>query len=167
MTSIKLEYPDVFKRKAAYSKEEAPLFVPAQIFTLSDLDKIYVNSQKDDITKMFSDLSIYFQKFTGYEWGNTHYYLQSLFGTLFQFLFTKGGITIWDIRQHQVFVGEYDPARIRMTLDDFEKGIIVCSKCRDKMDYNENKSHRYFAGTYCTKCWEGGMKQIEAKETYD
>lgn len=46
-------------------------------------------------------------------------------------------------------------------------GKMNCSKCKCEIDYKENSRHRYFAGIYCQSCWDGGMKQIEAQETYN
>jgi len=167
MSNFELEYPDTFKRKATYSDKKEPMFEPAQIFSLGDLEKIVNDNLEADLYKLFSDLSAYFQKFTGYQWGNTHYYLHDYSSTLFKFMFGGKDLTIWDIHDFTVYVGKFNRLEIACAIKKYERGIIQCSKCRQDMDFKENRSHRYFAGIYCLKCWEGGMKQIEAKENYN
>ena len=167
MSSFELEYSDIFKTNEMYSKNKVPVFVPAQIFRLASLNKIVKENPGVDLYKVFSDLSVYFQKFTGYQWGNSHYYLQNMSSTLFKFMFAKDHFTVWDISDFTVYVGRFDRNKIADAMSNYDKGIIVCSKCKETMDLKENKSHRYFAGIYCLKCWEGGMKQIEAKENYN
>jgi len=48
----------------------------------------------------------------------------------------------------------------------FCEGYIPCSKC-GKIISTAEIAGRYFAGVYCRDCWEGGVKQMEARETYD
>lgn len=49
----------------------------------------------------------------------------------------------------------------------FQDGKIHCADCGKLMNYEENRSHRYFAGLYCDECWNGKWKAIEAEETYN
>lgn len=52
-------------------------------------------------------------------------------------------------------------------LKDYSKGFIRCSKCKTRIPVSEIAGS-YFAGRYCDECWnKRGMKEIEAKETYD
>ena len=48
-------------------------------------------------------------------------------------------------------------------------GIVRCTGCGDEVHTHSKKNYggRYFAGTYCTKCWEGGVKQKAAAENYN
>ena len=45
----------------------------------------------------------------------------------------------------------------------FKQGLIRCADCGKIMNYEENRSHRYFAGLYCDECWNGKWKAIEAQ----
>jgi hypothetical protein len=49
-------------------------------------------------------------------------------------------------------------------MDRFSKGLVVCSKCGDEHKFVEIKNNRFYSGVYCQKCWDGGVKQQEAKE---
>ena len=50
---------------------------------------------------------------------------------------------------------------------NFEKGLIRCAGCGKVVEYNPIRYNRYFAGIYCTHCWETEYKEIEARETYN
>jgi hypothetical protein len=51
------------------------------------------------------------------------------------------------------------------TAERYGKGEYRCSKCQEWFAFPYAGS--YFAGRYCTECWEGGIKQQEARETYN
>lgn len=56
---------------------------------------------------------------------------------------------------------------IILVLDTYLEGKMRCSKCGDWIPLPTGYVRMYFAGAYCEKCWEGGMKQQEARETYE
>jgi hypothetical protein len=57
--------------------------------------------------------------------------------------------------------------RIIEILKDYSKSFIRCTKCSKRIPVSEIAGS-YFAGRYCDHCWnEGGMKEKEAKETYN
>lgn len=50
--------------------------------------------------------------------------------------------------------------------EDYARGIKICSGCQKKVNSKEIAGH-YFAGSYCSHCWETKYKAIEAKENYN
>ena len=63
-------------------------------------------------------------------------------------------------------VEEFKKAEAEAKLN-FENGFLKCSECGELVKYEEVRNHRYFAGLYCTHCWETKYKAIEAAETYN
>ncbi|MHA2263571.1 MAG: hypothetical protein ACXAEN_14340 [Candidatus Thorarchaeota archaeon] len=49
---------------------------------------------------------------------------------------------------------------------EYAKGIVHCSHCEKEIQKSDIAG-RYFAGVYCTDCWERTYKAIEARETYN
>jgi len=49
---------------------------------------------------------------------------------------------------------------------EYVKGVVHCSGCEKEVQRDEIAG-RYFAGVYCTDCWESTYRAIEAKETYN
>ena len=52
------------------------------------------------------------------------------------------------------------------TIKKYESGVIHCSDCGKPINKGEIAGS-YFAGRYCSECWENKWKAIEARETYD
>ena len=50
--------------------------------------------------------------------------------------------------------------------EDFVRGKQNCSGCNKKINKSEIAG-QYFAGRYCSHCWEAKYKAIEANETYN
>jgi hypothetical protein len=46
------------------------------------------------------------------------------------------------------------------------KGNVHCSDCGTEI-HKSNVAGRYFAGVYCSDCWEREWKEREARETYN
>lgn len=88
----------------------------------------------------------------------------------------SGSFSLWDDNSRKV--GEYHiddfssipSAEFVKWVDEITKlycdGTIHCSKC-GKPIRKEAIAGRFFSGVYCSECWEGGIKQQEARETYD
>lgn len=50
---------------------------------------------------------------------------------------------------------------------DYSNGYIRCTRCKKQIKQSEIAG-QYFAGKYCDDCWNnGGVKEQEARETYD
>jgi len=56
--------------------------------------------------------------------------------------------------------------RIITACENYRKGTGSCSACKTELKLTEIAG-RYFAGIYCTKCWETKYRAIEAAETYE
>lgn len=88
----------------------------------------------------------------------------------------SGSFGLWDDNSRKV--GEYHiddfssapSAEFVKWIDEITKlycdGTIRCSNC-GKPIRMEEIAGRFFAGVYCSECWEGGIKQQAARETYD
>lgn len=51
-------------------------------------------------------------------------------------------------------------------IDDYSHGVIHCSDCKKPISKGEIAG-RYFAGVYCSDCWNNKWKAIEAEEDYN
>ncbi len=100
-------------------------------------------------------------------------------------------ITIWDYRGtktigvwYKKYLNDndkltYEEIRdIKLRLEEFSRHVLHCSDCQTTMptdkdiafnpeNHKEQYGGQYFAGHYCTKCWERKWKAIEAKENYE
>lgn len=56
--------------------------------------------------------------------------------------------------------------KIIAACENFRRGTGICSCCKQELKL-ENIAGRYFAGIYCSHCWETKYKAIEAAETYE
>lgn len=56
--------------------------------------------------------------------------------------------------------------KINERLDEFNDGWIRCSHCGERIKRTEVAGH-FYAGVYCSYCWEHGYKTRAANENYD
>jgi len=131
------------------------------------------------------------KRLSGYSFDNRHLYFSNIYGGLFAInihfqdktrLSSRiyWEITLWDERgftsvgciTQDVIDKETDRLsnesykQLSSLTEKYTKGIITCSNCGKEINRVEIAG-RYFAGVYCTDCWETKYKAIEAKETYD
>ena len=66
----------------------------------------------------------------------------------------------------EMFINELHEYGYNTYYEDYSHEIIRCSDCEVAMSKDEIAG-RYFAGVYCSDCWERKWKAIEAAETYD
>lgn len=79
-------------------------------------------------------------------------------------LWHNGGTSLFrDIVQNEEEIDDIIEERVNLFLE----GNIHCCDCGKKINYNENNRHRYFAGIYCSECWEREWRERESKETYN
>lgn len=57
-------------------------------------------------------------------------------------------------------------AQLKSRLDEFLEGYMRCSDCGKKIAQNQIAG-RYYAGSYCSDCWNRAWKEIAARDTYD
>jgi hypothetical protein len=122
---------------------------------------------------------------SNFRWDNPIFYFTNIYGTKFAFqlykmvrrtLPTYYTLAVWG--EHDVSICDYELStspidrkkqikELYEICDKWTHGEVKCSKCGEFIKYQDNRSHRYFAGIYCLHCWEGGMKQKEANESYN
>jgi hypothetical protein len=154
----------------------------------------FQNYLKGDLHQFIDDLEENRKKLkeiSGYTFDNSYFRFDNIYGTEFSFhineksiwnskerKFDKLGIFdigVWDYtgRIH-VFDGKIPNENRNEFINDlfsvcekWSKGEKKCDDCGKWINYQENKSHRYFAATYCTECWERKWKAVEAAENYN
>jgi hypothetical protein len=125
------------------------------------------------------------KKISGYMFDNANYRFSNIYGTEFSFSIYeekykeistgKFYVKVWDyLGQTSIFnreiFKENEDEFIKDLLfhsDKWSQGEVKCSECNKWISYQENRRHTYFAGIYCSDCWEGKWKAIEAKESYN
>lgn len=134
--------------------------------------KLLTNSQNDN-PRFSLDLDGYLHSIGIYEskdaYGNPDYHLHiwdvrgtiSLYSKKIKKAKTKH-------RQYNFDITVIDPEQLKelkKILRAWNRDSTVsCTKCGRP---HNNLSNQYFAGVYCNTCWEGGIKQQEARETYE
>lgn len=129
-----------------------------------------------------------FKEVVNFGLANSHCYFSNCNGMLFSFHLTMSSLTVWDSTDNRCLFKEswqevkdtgnyaskhYDATIPKDVFDRMEnicnlyvKGQIPCSKC-DKALYHNEIAGTFYAGSYCSDCWENGVKQAEANENYD
>lgn len=138
-----------------------------------------------DLLEKMGEMRKIIKDAVGYKWDNHHFYIKSFIGgRLFSFLLHENSTTftlsIWDSSGNRalgtITVNKADLQDGKMPkesytllenlLNMYVSGNIACSKC-GKIIKQEDIAGRYFAGVYCTDCWEGGVKEQERRQNYD
>ncbi len=161
-------------------KRKVSAFVPVVIFDYIQMQQMLMGDLKL-LTDNLERLRIYIRDTTKYGWDSPIFRFSNIYGTEFAFqiyiVADTATIHVWDYRGNTgVFDGVLDNViqQRKKTMDTIfeicEKwtaGQIMCSDCHKWIDYIENKKHIYFAGVFCSSCWETKWKAIEAKENYN
>jgi hypothetical protein len=115
-----------------------------------------------------------------YGWDNVEIKVSSTYGQLFAVQFSEHddyiSMTVWNERggvslgrftllENEFALGEYK--RFQEMMNDWFSGFMLCAKCGKRINYYEKRHQSYFAGVFCDECWEGGVKQQEANESYN
>jgi len=149
---------------------------------------------KGDLHEFRDDLEVVrkeLKRVSGYQFDNPHFRFSNIYGTEFAFQIHEKSrydntnrnyipldifdVNVWDYTggtdlfhgtipdsDRQEFINE-----LLMVCDKWSIGEKKCSDCKKWINYAENKSHRYFAGIYCSECWERKWKAVEASENYN
>lgn len=145
---------------------------------MGDLDKFI--EDLDEISKAVKAA-------VGYKWAHGNTKFSNIYGETFKFgLYkdtnlvtkkTKYTLSVWDNTGTISIISDIVPedskerkSFVNKTVEfteEFAAGKIHCSDCGKLENYHEVRSNRYFASTFCDRCWDGKWKKIEAKETYN
>ena len=148
---------------------------PAIIIAYSNL-RMYILEDIDYFRKELEEMRKRVKLATGYQYDNSCFRTSSIYGTEFPFHLSLDNLHLWDI--HSIVVAEENLSkdvelrrgalnRISKKIDLYDKGIITCSKCHEEIEMRPVRGNRFYAGIYCNDCWEGGVRQQEAKENYN
>jgi len=131
------------------------------------------------------------KKISGYQFDNPHFRVSNIYGTEFAFQIHEKSkwnnvdrkfdglgifeLSMWDYTGGTAIFDGVIPADNRQEFidgflaicDKWSIGEKKCSDCKKWINYAENRSHRYFAGIYCSECWERKWKAVEAAENYN
>lgn len=146
----------------------------------------FETNNKEGVGKIFNEL----KTMTGYSYDNRQLYFSNIYGDLFsisiyfednQRLKTKkwiihvwnqtGGHGLGEIYQDVVDketdkLSDENYKKLCEITENYSKGKFKCSDC-GKLITKSEIGGQYFAGRYCSDCWERKWKKIEAKENYD
>ncbi len=169
------DFPNRFKRTQI--NKAVGTFTPIIVFDRGVFRQL-INGDIDGLISDMSTMNKYMSEKTLYPWGNSHFRFSNDFGEEFCFQIYKSkkgyDLSVWEHTGGTLVFTSNILDNSNSVVNDalecanrFSKGEKRCSDCKEWMNYQENKSHRYFAGTYCTKCWESKWKAIEEEETYN
>lgn len=139
------------------------------------------------------DLKLVLKWTLNYLWDNDHTVFKDSYGAIYKVMLIRDERTtnivldIWDLKDAHVgswtfpnksgaFWGSgelaAEQAKRAEMIDDilktcrkYSEDKFKCSKCTEW--FEKPWAGSFYAGRYCTECWEGGVKQEEAKENYD
>jgi len=163
-----------------------PYWIPMMQIPQSQLLKhtlwwLDMNNRSDNSKRAEFDLM---KKQSGYTFDNNKTLRSNIYGDFFSILVNSNDgewdIAVWDatggtalctlfqemIDKESDTLSDKNYKILCNVSEQHSKGITPCSKCK-KLLKKEEIAGRYFAGVYCTECWEGEMKEIEAKENYN
>jgi hypothetical protein len=146
------------------------------------LERLFREHKPSEVEAILNDFDRHVRDSLGCYYSNSVLQISNLYGDLFAYHLMvrdkarkEWTLMLWG--KHQAlgkwFLNEEDITNnwqvIREALkatEEFSLGVIPCSECSTKIKTHE-VAGRWFAGVYCKECWEGGIKQQEAKQNYD
>jgi len=166
--------PSTYKGETAYQAS----FEAKIIFNYMQIKDILLGEGY----KSLEDLSAYLiRERLGLMWDNPIFAFSNIYGEEFEFLVYQDRISVWD-HHGSVSIGVFPRTStgVREMLaasEEYTHGLIRCSECGDKM-LKTDTAGRYFAGSYCKRCWETdwidengrehkNVRDIEAHENYE
>jgi hypothetical protein len=162
---------------------------PAIIIDINTLRDVSI-WQLTQSTKNLEYFENIFKEVVNFKWGNRSQFFSNSTGMLFKFRLTQTDIQVWDCNGKMIFEAgfpdrfngakkfdtdrpNYDAVlpleiynKMNEACSDYVRGMIACSKCETKILKTAVAGH-FYAGSYCSDCWENGVKQQEARENYD
>jgi hypothetical protein len=116
------------------------------------------------------------QEVVNYKWDTTAIRITNIFGQAFAMHINKSTLSLWNESGHvsldtytmtEFGFAEGEFKRMIETMNDWTRGLAPCSECGEKIEYHKSQGRTYFAGIYCSNCWETKYKAIEASESYN
>lgn len=120
-----------------------------------------------------------------YQWDSQTIRFSNIYGTEFKFQIHKSthlktkvvtyDFYMWDVSGQVAIYGEqYRQENVDTIIkkigdhaEKWSRGEIRCSGCGDWCVYSDIRSNNFYAGHYCLKCWNGGMKKRAEEENYN
>lgn len=152
-------------------------YVPVILFPQYDFINM-ITGDTAELVKGMEDTRQQAKVASGYIWDNSNFMFSDICGRMYTFQIHGNLLSVWNYTGNTSlfdgFIPQTTPAEKRAFInnvihicENFSNGLAQCSSCHKDMDYEENKTHHYFAGIYCADCWEREYKEKEAKETYN
>ena len=158
------------------NNNKEPNFKPAISFNYSTFTKIFMGDL-EDLDKNFEWLGNTIGSAFNLNRGFVSIRLSNIYGYEFTFSFYGRDLCLWDhsggtaignvLLDDNLKIRKEQLSRIIRLTEKFTNGIIECSLCNKEIDYQENRIHRYYAGIYCSECWNSEMKVKAENENYD
>lgn len=138
----------------------------------------YETATWNDLLSLIKDFTQLRNEYLGYNLGNSFHVFVDNNNNKYYLSIYDGILCLWDIKDRSLGrfrIGEdgmnspiskecYD--WLKDKISKYSQGIVECSDCGKEIKKDEIAG-RYFAGIYCSECWNSKWKYIEARETYD
>jgi len=149
-------------------------YVPAMVIPYNEFRK-KLNGDLLQFAKELEEIRKQLKEVSGYFYDNHVCRFSNIFGTEFKFMLYDNYLSVWDYTGGTLIVEGRVPDENRwdfinniiLMSEQWTKGYIQCSNCRTMIKYLDNIGHRFYAGTYCDKCWDGKWRTVESEENYD
>ena len=166
-----MKIPEIF-----LDNSNKPIFKPNIVFNYAQFKDMFMGDLKQ-LQKEFGQLKKAVNTLFNRYNSSISIRVSNIFGEEFTFALYGKTINLWNSSggtslgfatlSDNLSVRKEQLQNIIKKLEKFSNGIIECGLCGKDMNYQENLSHRYFAGLYCQTCWNDEMKEIESKENYN
>lgn len=141
---------------------------PLVTITFRSLQALLVEHGFNAIYKAINEASEDMRKMVDYFYSATSFRVTNAYGDTFKASLIADELTLWSSTDEALVtirdIKELNKAKA--IIDAYTEGEIPCSKC-DAIIKRSEIAGKMYAGVYCKECWEGGMKQKEARENYD
>lgn len=157
-------------------------FTPVIVFNRYEFEKLL----SKNLHIVIDDLEILrksAKEFSGYNWDNSHFKFENIYGDTFNFIIFEnnntysfhawdntGGESIATFFTEGTCLSKNDIANILTISEQYSEGKIHCSHCGTIINREEARKagRTYFAGVYCVDCWNNkGFAQMSAYENYE
>lgn len=157
-------------------------FTPVIVFNRYEFEKLL----SKNLYIVIDDLEILrkaAQEFSGYNWDNSQFKFENVYGDIFSFLLyetnkcyyfsawnTSGQESLISITTENECFSKSEIQDIMLVSERYTQGQIDCSHCGIIINREEARKagRTYFAGIYCPDCWNNeGFAYQAAHENYE